>query len=127
MKRLVILVVVGVAVWIAWKRGPNVFERLPQHVVVVKNNGVSEINRLRVTVAGQTFVREKLAPGAEATWPFRTQNDTDFQLVWEWTGRLGEEHWTGGRVPRGPLVQLHRLRIEDDGGVIYVAEDKPAP
>ena len=60
MKRLVILVVVGVAVWIAWKRGPNVFERLPQHVVVVKNNGVSEINRLRVTVAGQTFVRETL-------------------------------------------------------------------
>ncbi len=125
MKRLVILVVIGIAVWIAWKRGPNVFDKLPEHDVVVKNHGTAAIERLRVTVAGRTFVRETLAVGEAVAWPFRTENDSDFRLVWEFKGRMGEMRWTGGRVARGPLVQIHRLRIDDDGGVVYVAEDKP--
>ena len=118
MKRLVILVVIGIAVWIAWKRGPNVFDKLPEHDVVVKNQGTAAIERLRVTVAGRTFVRETLAIGEAVAWPFRTENDSDFQLVWEFKSRMGEKRWTGGRVARGPLVQTHRLRIDDDGALL---------
>lgn len=125
MKRLLILIIVGLAAWIAWKRGPNVFDKLPEHDVVVKNEGTAAIERLRVTVAGRTFVRETLSVGESASWPFRTEKDSGFRLVWEWKGRMGEIRWTGGRVARGPLVQIHKLRIRDDGGVVYVAGNKP--
>jgi len=125
MKRLLILIIVGVAAWLAWKRGPNMFDKVPQHDVVVTNGGSSTIERLRVTVAGQTFVKETLPPGSEAIWQFRTQGDTGFQLVWEWGDRAGEMRWAGGRVAQGPLVQIHRLRIDKDGGVVYQAENKP--
>ena len=124
MKRLLIFVIVGIAAWIAWQRGPGVFEKQPQHDVVVKNNTGSPITRLRVTVGGQTFVSETLAPGASATWSFRVQKDSPFKLVWEWGNRLGEKHWTGGRVPHGPLVQVHTLRINPDEGVVYHADEK---
>ena len=125
MKRLVILIVVGIAIWLAWKRGPTMFEKVPGHDVIVTNGGTSTIERLRVMVGGQTFVRETLAPGAAATWTFRTQDDSGFQLLWQWSDRPGELRWTGGRVAQGPLVQIHRLKIDKDGGVVYFTENKP--
>lgn len=119
MKKLLFLVLVAVAVWYGWKYGPAVFERRPSHEAVVQNRAGTEMSRVRLTVDGQTFVREQLPDGASAVFPFRVGRDATFELVWEWTSRPGEQRWSGGMVPRGPMVQRHTMSVDDDGGVIY--------
>ncbi len=127
MKRLFLLILFAGALWFAWKNGPEAFQKKPGHWVEVTNDGKAEMQRLRVAVGGQTFVAETLAQGAVARWRFRTTEDTRFDLVWEWGGgRGGEMRWSGGRVARGPLVQRHRLRVLDDGGVVSMTEELPA-
>ncbi len=127
MKRLVLLVLFGVAAWYAWHHWPELFTHVPMHDVQVTNTSTSGITKLRVTVGGQTFVKDSLAPGASTTWPFAVRDDSDFRLVWEWSDKIGEASWSGGRVTKGPVVQHHELRIDGDGGVVYTFEDKPTP
>ena len=91
---------------------------------MVHNSAGSTILRLRVKVGGQTFVKDSLAPGATASWHFQISEDTGFDLVWEWSDKVGELHWSGGHIAKGPLVQRHLLSIDGDGGVVYTAEDK---
>jgi len=124
MKRLVLLVLFGVAAWYAWHHWRDLTQRRPQHDLEVRNTSSSSILRLRATVAGQTFVKDTLPPGSSATWHFGTSEDTGFELVWEWGDKLGEMHWSGGHVPRGPIVRRHVLSIDGDGGVVYTVEDK---
>ena len=127
MKRLIFFALFGVAIWMAWKQWPTLFERKPTHDVIVVNESRSTIERLRVTVGGRTFVRDTLRAGTTFEFPFTPNNDTDIRMVWEWGDRLGEASWVGGRIAMGPLLQRHRIRIDPDGGVVYVAEDKPGP
>ena len=122
MKRLVILVLFGIAGYIAWHRWPEMFQHQPHHLLEVRNTGSLPIVLLRATVGGQTFVKDSLAPGASTTWKFITRDDSDFELVWEWSGRIGEQHWRGGRVAHGPLVGHHQLAIDGDGGVVYTEQ-----
>ena len=124
MKKLVILILFGLAGWYAWHHWRELTEHHPQHDVVVRNTSGSTILRLRVKVAGQTFVKDSLPPGSSETWHFETPEDTSFELVWEWGDRVGEAHWSGGTVPKGPLVRRHILAIDGDGGVVYTVEDK---
>lgn len=126
MKRLVLLVLVAAAGWYGWHHWQSLFEKRPRHDLLVVNSATSPIVRLRVRVGGQTFVKEQLAPGATAEWPFQVQDDSDFDLVWEWGDKLGEQHWSGGRVVKGPIVQRHTLTIDGQGGVVYTFEDQPA-
>ena len=37
---------------------------------------------------------------------------------------MGEYSWSGGLVPRGPMVQRHIMTVDQDAGVIYRAENK---
>jgi len=130
MKRLLMFALLVAAVWWGWTRGPELFQKRPTHEVIVSNASRSRIQRLRIIVAGRTFVAETLDPGAESRHEFLTTDDSRFHLVWQWADRPGEIEWTGGRVARGPLVQRHRMRIDGNDGVVYLTEalpDPPAP
>ena len=124
MKKLLILVLVAGAGWYGWKHYPSLLERRPSHEAVVRNGTGSVLTRVRLTVDGQTFVKEELADGAAATFPFRVGQDASFELIWEWAQRPGENRWSGGMVPRGPMVQRHIIVVDDQGGVLYRAENK---
>ena len=124
MKRLVFLVLIGFVAWYGWKHYPSLIERRPQHEAVVENDTGVGLTRVRLTVDGQTFVKETLADHARASFPFRVGHDATFTLVWQWTDRPNESHWSGGMVATGPMVQRHFMTIGADAGVLYRAERK---
>jgi hypothetical protein len=124
MKKIVLFALIVVAAWYGWKRLPTLIERRPTHEAVVENSSGTGLTRIRLTVDGQTFVKEELADGAQAVFPFRVSRDASFQLVWQWSDRVGESNWSGGMVPRGPMVQRHIMTIDSDGGVLYRPENK---
>ncbi len=123
-KKLLFLALVGAAAWYGWKHYPSLLERRPSHLAVVQNSTGAGLTRVRLTVDGQTFVKEELADGSAATFPFRVGRDASFELVWQWANRVGENSWSGGLVPKGPMVQRHTMTIDGEGGVLYRAENK---
>jgi hypothetical protein len=124
MKKLLFFLVVAGLAWYGWKQYPTLMERRPFHEAVIENSTGTGLTRIRLTVDGQTFVKEELADGAKAVFPFRVGRDASFDLVWQWSDRQGENSWSGGMVPKGPLVQRHFLTIDGDAGVLYRAEHK---
>ena len=121
MKKLLVLALVAFAAWQAWKHYPDLFRHRPAHEVVVRNGSGHKIERLRVMVGGQTFVKEELDGDAETMFRFNVSGDSPFRLEWRWADRNEEKTWSGGMVPSGPMVQRHVITIQDDGGVIYTA------
>lgn len=122
MKKLIILVLFVVAIWQAWKHYPDFFSHLPSHEAVIENESSEPLSRLRMTVGGRTFVREELAPGEKAVFPFRVDRDATFELTWSLQGGAAERTWRGGLVTAGPIVARHRMTVHGDGGVIYRSE-----
>jgi len=82
-----------------------------------------KFGKLPVKIKVEGFDTQGL-PTAIPPLATKVANDASFQLVWEWKERLGERHWSGGMVPRGPMVQRHIMQIDGDGGVTYTAENK---
>ena len=126
MKRLLMLALIVAAVWYGWKHGPSLLAHRPAHEAVVENRSGVALERVRLTVDGQTFVKETLADGAQAVFPFRVGHDAAFTLLWQWSDRIGESHWSGGMVPIGPMVQRYTMTIEADAGVTYRAQNQEA-
>ena len=124
MNRLIFLLLLVIAGWWGWKHGPALFKRTASHEAVVENATGATMERVRLSVDGQTFVKELLPSEQRAVFEFKVANDATFGLEWEWKDRLGERRWRGGMVPRGPMVQRHRMQVEADGGVIYTASVK---
>ena len=124
MKKLIMLVLVAAVAWYGWKHLPSLLERRPSHEAVIQNSTGAGLTRIRLIVDGQTFVKEELADGASAVFPFRVGKDASFQLTWQWADRVGENSWSGGMVPAGPMVQRHTMTIDGDGGVVYRAAAK---
>ena len=124
MKQLIILALVAFAAWYGWNHRDLLLKRQPHHDAVIANHSGRGMERIRLTVGGQTLVVETLADGASATLPFRVNDDSELDLVWQWSGTDTEQHWHGGRVPKGPLVQRHTMSIDGDAGVTYQAEAK---
>lgn len=124
MKKLVMLVLVALVAWYGWKRLPTLLEKRPSHEAVVQNSTGAGLIRVRLTVDGQTYVKETLPDGAKAVFPFRVGKDASFDLTWQWADRVGENNWSGGMVPAGPMVQRHTMTIDADAGVIYRAAQK---
>src|SRR3990172_434337 len=116
MKKLLLVALVGVAAWYGWAHRSSLLERRPSHLAVVQNSTGAVLTRVRLTVDGQTFVKEELADGGAAVFPFRVGRDASFELAWQWAQRAGEYSWSGGLVPRGPMVQRHTMTIDDEGG-----------
>lgn len=126
MKKILVLAILALAAWQAWKRYPQLFERSPQHQAVIRNRGDRTMERVRLIVDRQTFVREVLDPGAEAMFPFEVARDGGFELHWVPAGAPGEASWRGGQVARGPLVQRHEIAVRGPGSVVYTATPLPA-
>jgi hypothetical protein len=124
MKRTIFFLLLVLAAWYGWKRWPDLFRHTPGHEAVVENDSGLTMERVRVSVGGQTFVKEELPNEQRAVFPFKVANDASFQLEWEWKEKMGEMHWRGGMVPRGPMVQRHMMQVDADGGVIYTANAK---
>jgi hypothetical protein len=124
MNRLIFLLLLVIAGWYGWKHGPALFKRTASHDAVVLNATGMTMERVRVTVDGQTFVKEVIDNEQSAVFPFKVAHDASFQLEWEWKDKLGERRWRGGMVPRGPMVQRHLMQVDADGGVVYTASVK---
>lgn len=124
MRRLFLLLLLVVAAWYGWKHYPEILQRRGTHEAVVENSSGRGMTRVRLAVGGQTFVRESIDDGARAVFPFRVARDADFRLTWSHDGAEGEYSWSGGMVPRGPLLQRHVLTVDGEDAVLYRAENK---
>ncbi len=124
MKKLIFFLLFVFAAWYGWKHYPEFLNRTPPHEAVVENDSGMTMERIRVTVDGQTLVKESLANGERAALPFKVRNDASFVLEWQWKEKLGDMKWAGGMVPKGPLVQRHMMQVDGEGGVTYTAENK---
>jgi hypothetical protein len=123
MKRLFLLLLVAAAVWYGWKH-PELLHKQPSHEAIVENTTGREMTRVRLSVDGQTFVKESIPDQEKAVFPFRVNHDASFQLVWQWGDGPGEQSWSGGMVPRGPMIQRHIMTVDPDAAVLYRAENK---
>src|SRR5262245_59804334 len=105
MKKLFFFAIVEVAAWYAWTHRDTLFKREGMHEAVVVNSTGEDLQRVRVTVNGQTLVKEALPEGQKAVLPFRISGDSDFRLTWQWTTKAGELSWQGGTIANGPMLQ----------------------
>jgi hypothetical protein len=119
MKRLVVLAVIAFAAWYGWHHYHDLLTKIPQHEAVIRNESGHPLTRVRLHVGGRAFVREELPVGQSATFRFAVQDDSKFDLLWEYGDTTGEGHWVGGGVTKGPMVERHTLTVRSDGGVIY--------
>jgi hypothetical protein len=124
MRRLLILILIAAAAWFGWKQYGDLFTKGPVHEAVIENRADRDMESVRLKVGRQTFVKESIPDGEQATFPFRVKEDASFELVWSWARSSEEVSWTGGYVPRGPMQQRHIMTVDGDGSVIYRAENR---
>jgi hypothetical protein len=127
MKKLFFLVLVIVAGWYGWNHRDTLLHRQGDNEAVIQNSANTSLERVRLTVDGQTLVKESIAQGEKVVLPFRINNDSDFKLVWQWGNRIGERNWEGGMIAPGPMLQRHVFEVDDEGNVTYHAEPKGQP
>lgn len=124
MKKLIFWALVIAAGWYGWTHRDQIFKRQPGHDAVIQNRTGQTLVRVRLRVDGQTLVKEEIANDGEASFRFQVQNDSDFKLDWQYRESRGERSWTGGLVPKGPMVQRHVFTIDTEGGVTYRPEHR---
>ncbi len=124
MMRFILIILVAAAAWYGWKHWPELMQRTPSNEAVIANHSGKVLTRLRLTVDGQTFVKERLADNEQVVFPFKVANDASFELQWEYESELGQRHWRGGMVPKGPMIQRHFLQFDSDGNIVYEARAK---
>ncbi|MBI5710204.1 MAG: PQQ-like beta-propeller repeat protein [Candidatus Eisenbacteria bacterium] len=126
MKRLILLILLAAAAWYGYKHYHELLDRRSGHDAVIENHTGREMQRVRLTADGKTYVKETIADESSAVIAFRVENDATFTLVWEYPD--GSEHrWSGGMVPVGPMLQRHYLAVDGDDSVLYRAENKVLP
>lgn len=126
MKRLLIIILLAAAAWYGYRHYPELLDRRPGHDAVIENLTGREMQRVRLTVDGRTYVKETIADESSAVIPFRVEHDATFRL--DWGNSDGTEHrWAGGAVPTGPMLQRHTLAVDGDNSVLYRAENKILP
>jgi hypothetical protein len=123
MKRLIVLAVLVFAGWYGYKHYNEVLHPRPRHIAEIVNDTGRKLVRVRLTVGGQTFVKEEMEKGVTADFPFTVDADSQFDLVWEYDTSTNVGHWAGGLVAPGPVVGKHTMTIRDDGGVVFASTD----
>ncbi len=123
MKRLLILVLLAAAIWYGCKRDWNFSQGTSNDVLLVNRTGHA-LERIRVTIGGETVVRELLEEDATATIPFRSQREGEFRLEWHVRGQMGEQTWAGGHLIGGPTASRHTFEFVSQNGVVWHAEPK---
>lgn len=124
MKKLIVLILIALAAWYGWKHYPELLKHRGTHEVVIENSSGKTMERIRIEVDGQTLVKESLPDGQSATIPFSVQNDASFKMEWEYDSVMGMHSWSGGMVPKGPMLQRHIMTVDADDAVMYRAENK---
>jgi hypothetical protein len=124
MLRFLFLLLLVAAAWFGWRHYGEVFQKRPGHEAVIENLTGREMRNVRLTVGGETFVKETIADNGLATFPFHVGEDASFQLVWLSPESTVERTWSGGMVPKGPMQQRHFLTVDSDANVLYRAENK---
>ena len=119
MKRLVFLVFVVFAAWYGWHHYQDLLRKTPKNEAVIVNHTGEVLTRVRLTVDGQTFVKEEMANDESASFTFGVNRDSRLDLIWDYAAKTNEGHWTGGGVVAGPSVSRHTITVRPDGGVIY--------
>jgi len=114
MKRLLFLAIVGAVAWYGWQNRGAVFGGSADSEVVLVNAGIRAMQRVRLTVDGETYVREVIEPDARAHLPVRVTRVSDFRLVWEWRGLEASRDWQGGQVTPGPPRSRCTIQVFDD-------------
>ena len=114
-------VVIAIAAWYGWNHRDSL-NREPRDEAVIENHSGHGLQRVRLTVAGQGFVREELADGEKVVFPFRVAGDGTFSMTWNVEHEGYEKNWTGGEVSAGPLRTRHHIQVTEDGGVIWTSE-----
>ncbi len=126
MKRLLLLILLAVAVWYGYRHYPELLDRRPGHDAVIENHTGREMQRVRLTVDGKTYVKESIPDESSAVIPFKVEHDATFALDWEY-GDGAQHRWAGGAVPTGPMLQRHTLTVDGDHSVLYRAENRILP
>ncbi len=124
MKRLIFLLLLAAVAWYGWQHRAELFERKSGHEAVIENLSGREMTRVRLSVGGQTFVKESIPDGGKVAFTFRVASDASFELTWQFAGAPSEMAWSGGMVPRGPMLQRHVMSVDPDGAVLYRPENK---
>lgn len=125
MKRLLFLAIVAAVAWYGWQHRSGLFGGTTDSEVILVNSGTRQILRLRVTVDGQTQVREALDPEARVTMRFKVTRVSDFRLQWNWASLEGVPQWRGGEISPAPPRSRCTLEIFDDNEVAVAC--KPLP
>ncbi len=125
MKKLFFLALVAIAGWYGWKHYPELLHRAPSNEALLKNESGHPLERVRITVAGQTYVIERLETGQSrgVSFPAVTA-PSEFQLTWEYGDAQGEHRWNGGGISPSPLPDRHTFLIDPEGEVMYSAAKK---
>ena len=126
MKRLIVLALIAAAAWYGWHHYRELITKVPQHEIVIRNESGHPLARVRLHVGGRGFVREELPMKESATFSLAVQEDSKFDLVWEYGDQTGEGHWVGGGVTKGPMIFRHTLTVTPDLGVVYETFELPA-
>lgn len=123
MKRLVIFLLFVLAAWYGYHHYREIFEKVPKNEAVVHNNSGETLTRVRLTVGGQTFVREEMAADERVTFSFALKQDSKFKLDWLYAAKINEGHWTGGGATAGPKVSRYVFTVQPDADVSFEIVD----
>jgi hypothetical protein len=125
MKRLFWLVLFAAVGWYGWQhRATLLHPEVVDEVVIVNATG-TDIVRVRVTVDGQTLVREAIANGTSSTLTFHLERQSEFQVEWQWRRREGRVNWRGGLVTPGPVPLRTTITALTDGTAMATSEPVP--
>lgn len=114
MKRLLFLAIVAAVGWYGWQHREAVFGGRADSEVVLVNAGTRAMQRVRLSVDGETYVREVIEPDGRVNIPVRVARVSDFRLVWEWRGLEASRDWQGGQVLPGPPRSRCTIQVFDD-------------
>ena len=124
MKRLIIFLLLVAAAWYGWKHYPELLNRMPGNKAIIVNNTGHEMSRVRLSAGSQSVgVKETIPDQGRAEFTFKVAQDASFTLDWQYTDKIGEQHWTGGSVTHGPVVQKCTFTVDADNQVIFLPEN----
>ncbi len=125
MKRLLLLAIVAAIAWYGWQHRGQLFGGSADSEVVLVNSGTRAMLRARLTVDGQTYVREAVEPGGRETIRVKVANASDFRVQWQWRGLEGAYDWRGGEIAPGPPRSRCTVEVFDDNEAVVACSPMP--